>query len=181
MAVRTVEECVPQTRAGGAGGVVDALYREYRTPLLAFCLNLTGGDRHWAEDVVQETMVRAWRNAAGLDPDAPSLMPWLATVARRIVIDERRARGTRPQEVSPEPLEFLTARDQVELLLRRMTVNEAVRALSHPQREAIVETVYHERSINEAAASLNVPPGTVKSRVHYAVRALRTALADAAA
>ncbi|MGW0659754.1 sigma-70 family RNA polymerase sigma factor [Streptodolium elevatio] len=152
------------------------LYRDYRAPLLSFCVNLTGGDRHWAEDVVQETMLRAWRNAERLDPGAPSLMPWLATVARRIVIDEQRARRARPQEVSPEPLEFMPADDDVDHLLSGLAVAQVLARLSAPQRYAVVETVLRDRSVGEVAASLGVPVGTVKSRVHYAVRALRVAL-----
>src|SRR5437868_476484 len=57
--------------------VAAELYREYHRPLLAFVLRLTGGDRPWAEDVVQETMIRAWRNADRLDDRTSSLMPWL--------------------------------------------------------------------------------------------------------
>ena len=91
-------------RAGVTGGeddaIITALYQAYRAPLLAFVLRLTGGDRQHAEDVVQETMVRAWREAGRLDLSGPSLMPWLTAVARRIVIDEHRrkqsaARGNR--------------------------------------------------------------------------------------
>ena len=78
---------------------VAGLYREYHRPLLSLVLRQTGGDRQWAEDVVQETMIRAWRSMDQLDPEAPSLLPWLATVARRIVIDDRRRKGARPAEL----------------------------------------------------------------------------------
>lgn len=165
-------------RRRDAAAIVESLYREYRAPLLAFCLNLTGGDRHWAEDVMQETMVRAWRRADDLDPAATSMMPWLATVARRIVIDDVRARGVRPQEVGQEPLEFVPGRDHIESLLRRMVVTEAVRELPESQREVVVETMLLDRSVGEAAEQLDIPVGTVKSRVHYAVRALRVSLAE---
>jgi RNA polymerase sigma-70 factor (ECF subfamily) len=58
---------------------ITELYREYHRPLLSLVLRQTGGDRQWAEDVVQETMIRAWRSIDQLDPDADSLLPWLAT------------------------------------------------------------------------------------------------------
>jgi RNA polymerase sigma-70 factor (ECF subfamily) len=93
----------------GAGGrlhgadaddaLVTELYRQYRGPLLLFVLRLTAGDRQQAEDIVQETMVRAWREARRLDRSERSLMPWLATVARRIVIDEQRRKRVRPPEI----------------------------------------------------------------------------------
>src|SRR6201984_2755009 len=84
---------------GGAGTddlMVTELYRRYRGPLLLFVLRLTAGDRQQAEDIVQETMVRAWRAPRRLALSEPSLMPWLATVARRIVIDEHRRKRARP-------------------------------------------------------------------------------------
>src|SRR5262245_22235965 len=53
--------------------IVAELYREYHRPLLAFVMKLVGNDRQWAEDVVQETMIRAWRSADQLDADSSSL------------------------------------------------------------------------------------------------------------
>ncbi len=156
----------------------EALYRRYAVPLMVFCLKQTGGDRQWAEDVVQETFVRAWRNADRLDDDAESLMPWLATVARRIVIDDRRAKSARPQEVNPEPLEHVPGDDQWEPLLRGMVVADALQSLSHAHREVLVETVLRDRTVNEAAQVLGIPVGTVKSRVYYAIRALKLALEE---
>src|SRR5262245_24600050 len=104
--------------------VVSALYREYHRPLLAFVIRLTAGDRQWAEDVVQEVMIRAWRSAERLDPDSVSLMPWLATVARRIVIDDRRRRDARPQESGDGPLESVPVPDEMEGLLHQVVVSE---------------------------------------------------------
>ncbi|MGW0663939.1 sigma-70 family RNA polymerase sigma factor [Streptodolium elevatio] len=160
--------------------LAETLYRRYSVPLLSFCLKHTGGDRQWAEDVVQETLVRAWRNADRIDPndEVRSLMPWLATVARRIVIDDRRAKSARPREVNPEPLEHVPADDQVEPLLRSMVVADALQSLSQAHREVLVETVLRDRSVNQAAEALGIPVGTVKSRVYYAVRALKLALEE---
>src|SRR5579863_2748253 len=82
-AVRRVRWGRARSRADD-DAMVTELYRQYRTPLLAFVLRLTAGDRQLAEDVVQEAMIRAWRQADRLDLTEPSLMPWLVTVARRI-------------------------------------------------------------------------------------------------
>nr|WP_308206143.1 sigma-70 family RNA polymerase sigma factor [Actinoallomurus spadix] len=154
------------------------LYEEYREPLLGFVIRLTGGDRQWAEDIVQETMIRAWRSLDQLDTEADSLMPWLATVARRIVIDERRRRGARPQEAGEGPLERLQTPDGMEDLLRGVVVSEALKALSPAHREVLTETVLRDRTVNEAAEALGIPVGTVKSRVYYALRALRVVLEE---
>ncbi|MFC5829152.1 sigma-70 family RNA polymerase sigma factor [Nonomuraea insulae] len=158
--------------------VVSALYREYHRPLLAFVIRLTAGDRQWAEDVVQETMIRAWRSAETLDRDSVSLMPWLATVARRIVIDDRRRRDARPQESGDGALESMPVPDEMEGMLRQVVVSEALKALSPAHREILNETILRDRSVNDAAEALGIPVGTVKSRVYYAVRALRIALEE---
>jgi RNA polymerase sigma factor (sigma-70 family) len=158
--------------------LVAELYRQYHRPLLTFTLRLTGGDRQWAEDVVQETMIRAWRSADRLDVDGSSLMPWLATVARRIVIDNRRSRDVRPPEVGDGPLENVPMADEMEGLLRKVVVTEALGALSPAHREILTETVLRDRTVNQAAEVLGIPVGTVKSRVYYALRALRVALEE---
>lgn len=87
-----------------------ALYREHAGPLLAYVLRLVAGDRQRAEDVVQETLIRAWKNAGQLNRATGSVRPWLVTVARRIVIDGHRSRQARPQEVDPSPLEVIPRR-----------------------------------------------------------------------
>lgn len=155
-----------------------ALYREHAGALFAYVLRLVAGDRFLAEDVVQETLLRAWKSASTLDPGARSLRPWLVTVARRIVIDGHRSRQSRPQEISPAALEQLPAQDEMERSLRLMTISDALQDLSAAHREALVETYFRGRTVNEAAAELGLPAGTVRSRVFYALRALRNALEE---
>ncbi|MCG5214017.1 sigma-70 family RNA polymerase sigma factor [Streptosporangium sp. KLBMP 9127] len=154
------------------------LYREYHRPLLSFVMRLTSGDRQWAEDVVQETMLRAWRTAGRLDSEASSLMPWLATVARRIVIDDRRRKDARPLETGEEPLESVPMPDETDHLLRQVVVADALSSLSPAHRQILNETILRDRSVNEAAAALGIPVGTVKSRVYYAIRAARLAMEE---
>ncbi|MEU9886292.1 sigma-70 family RNA polymerase sigma factor [Sphaerisporangium sp. NPDC051011] len=158
--------------------IVSELYRIYHRPLLAFTVRLTGGDLQWAEDVVQETMIRAWRSAAELESGASSLMPWLATVARRIVIDDTRRRDARPREAGDLPLDHAPEPDRTDDLLRQVVVSEALKSLSRAHREILDETILRDRSANEAAAVLGIPLGTAKSRVYYALRALRAALEE---
>jgi RNA polymerase sigma-70 factor (ECF subfamily) len=100
-----------RSRTAGDDALVTELYRQYRVPLMAYVLRLTAGDRQQAEDVVQETMLRAWRQAGQLDLTEPSLMPWLATVARRIVIDDKRRKSARPAETGDGMLENAPAAD----------------------------------------------------------------------
>lgn len=158
--------------------LVRLLYREFGGPLFGHVLYLTGNDRQWAEDVVQESLVRAWRNADRLERERTNLRAWLYTVARRIVIDGRRRHSSRPHEVDITPLESMPVPDNSERFISAMVVGEALQCLSKKHREALAETYLRDHTIEEAAEVLGVPPGTVKSRVYYALRALRNALTD---
>jgi len=155
-----------------------ALFDAHASVLLAYAMRLTGGDRARAEDVVQETLVRAWRNLDRLDDNVAPVRPWLFTVAQRVAIDAHRARKARPPEVGDEMLAVVPALDELEPMLDRVVVTEALDSLSREHRAVIVETYYRGRSVAEAAAVLGIPPGTVKSRCYYALRALKLALAE---
>lgn len=155
-----------------------ALYAEHAGPLLAFVSRLVAGDRQRAEDVVQETLLRAWRNADRLRGSPSSVRPWLVTVARRIVIDGHRSRQARPQEVDAGPLNVVPAADEIDRALRLMTISDALGDLSEAHREALIETYFKGRTVNEAAEALGVPPGTVRSRVFYALRSMKVSLEE---
>jgi RNA polymerase sigma-70 factor, ECF subfamily len=155
-----------------------ALYDAHAPALLAYALRLCGGDRARAEDVVQETLVRAWRHLEELDPEASPVRPWLFTVAHHLAIDAHRARRARPTEVNDAELALVPALDDLAGALDRIVVTDALGALSPEHRAVIVETYYRGRTVSEAAAVLGIPPGTVKSRCYYALRALKLALAE---
>ena len=153
------------------------LYDQHANPLLMFVLRLTGGDRQRAEDIVQETLMRAWRNAHKLGAQGQtSIRPWLVTVARRIAIDNHRSENARPTEMYDQELDSFAVADETDHVLRSMTVTEALRGLSYAHREILLETFFRGRTVPEAANVLGLPLGTAKSRVYYALRALRLAL-----
>jgi RNA polymerase sigma-70 factor (ECF subfamily) len=158
-----------------AQGLLRYAYAEHAAPLFRFVLGKTGGDRQLAEDVVQETMLRTWRNAGQID-SARALRPWLYTVARHIVIDLHRGRTARPTEVGDEALEHAAGPDEIDRALTAQTVRALLATLPERHREALVEVYLRGRRIDEAAEILGVPPGTVKSRVYYALRMLRDKL-----
>ncbi|MFD2092709.1 sigma-70 family RNA polymerase sigma factor [Blastococcus deserti] len=155
-----------------------ALFDGHAAVLLAYALRLTGGDRARAEDIVQETLVRAWQHLDRLDENAGPVRPWLFTVAQRLAIDAHRARRARPPEAGDAALATVPALDELDATLDRIVVTDALDALSREHRAVIVETYYRGRSVAEAAQVLGVPPGTVKSRCYYALRALKLALAE---
>lgn len=160
-----------------------ALQREHGRPLFALLLRLCDGDRQRAEDLVQETLVRAWQHPEALRADDfDSVRPWLLTVGRRLAIDARRARQARPAEVGDAVLENARViADHAERAAAALDVREAVKTLTPEHREVLVLVYFHGASVAEAAAALGIPPGTVKSRAYYALRALRRVLPGYAA
>ncbi len=152
------------------------LYELHGGPLLGFVLRLVNGDRPWAEDVVQETLLRAWRHPDVLTEQRGSVRAWLFTVARNLVVDGVRARSARPQQVSDAALGELAADESVEDEVERAAlgweVSDALADLPAHHRDVLVQTYYLGRSVHEAAAALKVPEGTVKSRSYYALRQL---------
>lgn len=158
--------------------LVAALHRQYRGMLLNYALHLTNHDRQWSEDVVRQTLLRAWRHAAKLNGDSGLLRTWLFTVARRVVIDGWRSHPGRGRAIAPTVTHDLTARDEIDRIESSMVVVSALRRLAAEQREAIVETYLRGRTVNEAARMLGVPPGIVKSRIYNAMRTLSQALRE---
>jgi len=159
-----------------------AIYLEHAEPIYRFLLRLTLGDAHLAQDLLQETMLRAWRQQDVLGIDSNSQRRWLFIVARRVAIDAARARMVRPKEIGTIDLATLPADDDpVERLIAGHDVGKALRALSEDHRRVLVLVYFHGRSTREAADALNIPEGTVKSRTHHALRALRRALENGTA
>jgi RNA polymerase sigma-70 factor (ECF subfamily) len=174
---RDVEEGVGTGRTDAE--VLREVYLAHAPALLAYARSLTGGDRSRAEDIVQETFIRACRHPEALDPGRGSPRPWLFTVARHVAVDSHRARAARPVEVGDGPLALVAVPDDdIDRALDTWLVAEALASLSEKHREVLLLTFYRQRSVAETAAVLGVPEGTVKSRAYYALRALKVALAE---
>jgi RNA polymerase sigma-70 factor (ECF subfamily) len=156
--------------------LLKALHDAHGPALFRYVVRLTG-DYGFAEDVVQEALLRAWKRPALLQGDDESARAWLFTVARNLVIDDRRsARFAR--EVSTEHLPEERAGDETDAVLDRWLLTDALTALSPDHRTVLVSAYYLGRPISEIARREQVPEGTVKSRLHYALRAMRLALQE---
>lgn len=153
------------------------LHAQCGPALWRFALRLTSGDRARAEDVVQETLLRAWRSPRILDAGADERQAWLFTVARHLVIDEWRSSRAR-LEVPTGDLPERSTSDETDGALETWLLAEAMKRLSPEHRRVLVECYFYGRTVADAAERIGVPPGTVKSRTHYALRALRLVLQE---
>jgi len=154
-----------------------ALHAEHSRPLFHFLLGLTNGERYTAEDLLQETMLRAWRHLESIPTEHEGARRWLFTVARRITIDAVRMRRARPVETTMLDVTWMpTTEDGPESVIAAEALRRAVHDLSDAHRAILSELYVEGRSTQETAVRLGVPIGTVKSRAHYAIRTLRDAL-----
>jgi RNA polymerase sigma-70 factor (ECF subfamily) len=156
---------------------IRALHDEHGRHLWGYALRFTGGDHGRAEDAVQETLLRAWRYSDALDPARGCPRAWLFTIMRNVLIDDWRSRRGRPEVVIDEVPELPT-QDDADRAVQSWLIGDALRQLSPAHRDVIVERFYHDRTVREAADRLGVAAGTVKSRTHYALQALKLALED---
>lgn len=152
-------------------------YRTHGPVVLNYLSRMLLGNRALAEDILQETLVRAWNHPEARTADGQWSRGWLLTVARRIAIDHIRSAQGRTTEVLDERIaDQEVAEDDVDRLLNARTVREAVASLPERLRGALIEIYFRESSVAEAARNLSVPEGTVKSRTFYALRALHEEL-----
>jgi RNA polymerase sigma-70 factor, ECF subfamily len=168
----TEEAATAATRSDALRALADV----HAAAIWRYVVHLTG-DRAGADDVVQETLLRAWRSKAILEQEPEGTRSWLFTVARHLVIDEARSARKR-HELTTDEVPERTERDRTDALFESIVVEEALAGLGYEHRSVIVHAYYGGRSIAETARELGIPEGTVKSRLHYGLRALRLALQE---
>jgi RNA polymerase sigma-70 factor (ECF subfamily) len=165
------------TVAEEQSALLRAIHDAHSQDLLRYVLRLTRGDMPFAEDVVQESLLRLWRKPEILEQSSESARAWLFTVARNLVIDDRRsARFAR--ELQSDNVPERPSLDAIGPAVDKWVVAEALKALSPEHRTVVVRAYYLGQTVADIAAHERIPPGTVKSRLHYALRALRTALQE---
>ena len=156
--------------------VLQALHDRHAAELWRFALRLTR-DAQVAEDVVQESLLRAWRDPQLATRTEPQHRAWLFTVVRNLVVDRWRSAASRHELAGVEPPEVVEPDHAVEVL-DRWLITDGLAQVSNDHRRVITAAYYEGRSVAEIAADLQVPEGTVKSRLHYGLRSMRLALQE---
>ncbi|WP_194905492.1 sigma-70 family RNA polymerase sigma factor [Catenulispora rubra] len=175
----TIEGCQPlcRDRENSAETFIRAVYDKHGPYLLRYASGLAYGDRHQAEDLVQETVLRAWRSAATLDPLADGIRTWLIKVLRNLAIDRHRARRSRPPETTDQEVPDIPVHEPTDAVDVKTIVHDAMKDLSLIHREILIYVKFLDYSVGQTAQLLGIPPGTVKSRTYLALKALQEALA----
>jgi RNA polymerase sigma-70 factor, ECF subfamily len=156
--------------------MLTALYADHGSALRRFVARLSG-DHSRVEDIIQETMLRAWRHPQWVTGCTGAPRAWLYTVARHLAIDQHRARQARPAE--PAGLTVLAGRaapDEIDAAIAQWDLDAALASLRPRDRDLLTARYLRDRSIDQIAADLNIPAGTVKSRLSAARDALRRKL-----
>ncbi|MFI6876119.1 sigma-70 family RNA polymerase sigma factor [Streptomyces sp. NPDC050400] len=162
---------VPRSEAAGSE-LLRTIVGEHRAGLVSYAEKMLG-DRGLAEDIAQETVIRAWRNIDRLLGMEGSVRGWLFTVARHLVIDRVRKAHVRREVVGEAHHERASGPDGTALVHDTLVVRPLLLRLSPEHRAVLVHIYLCDRSIQETAGILGVPTGTVKSRHHNALRKLR--------
>jgi RNA polymerase sigma-70 factor, ECF subfamily len=162
---------------GDPDAVISELYSLYAKALRRYVTQFFP-DPASAEDIVQETFIRAWRHLPRLSADDRPVRPWLYRVARNLMIDANRAARARPMTVPGQSAGEIGTDSGMEEILDRQLVSAALRHLSPAHQTVLVETFYRGGTMAAVARELGIPHGTARSRLHYALEALRRQLLE---
>lgn len=154
---------------------------DYFAPRVKAFMQRHGTDPGMAEEIVQETMVNVWRKAGQFDPTKASAATWIFTIARNLRIDLLR-KANRPVPDAndpafvpdPEPL----GHDVISLKREASQLNRAVAELPPEQLAVLRLAFFEEKPHAEVAAELDIPLGTVKSRIRLAFKRIRSELGE---
>jgi RNA polymerase sigma factor (sigma-70 family) len=138
--------------------------------------------RDLAEDVASETFLVAFSRLAGYDPARPDAAPWLYGIASNLIARHGRAESRRYRAMSkvpPErPVAEIDVAGRLDAATARGRLAAALARLAGPDRDVLLLVAWAGLSQPEVAAALDVPAGTVRSRLHRARREMRTALGE---
>jgi RNA polymerase sigma-70 factor, ECF subfamily len=173
---REEADLVAQIAAGDIGEPVAELYRRYGGRLYRSGIQLLG-DAGLAEELVQDCFVRLWRTAGRFDLSRGTVAAYLFVMARSISADLRKRPSSRPlspvddAQLPPQP-------DAADRIVETLMVQDAMESLSPAHREVLMLVNKEGLTQTQIAKRLDLPVGTVKTRLFHGLRALRSALAE---
>jgi RNA polymerase sigma-70 factor, ECF subfamily len=162
---------------GDPDAAIRQLYSHYARALHGYVEQFCP-DQASADDIVQETFIRAWRHLPQLRADDRPVRPWLYRVARNLLIDANRAARARPMSTPEQPAGEIGTDSGLDEVLDRQLVSAALQHLSPAHQSVLVETFYRGGTMATVARELGIPHGTARSRLHYALDALRQHLEE---
>jgi RNA polymerase sigma-70 factor, ECF subfamily len=162
---------------GDPDAAIRQLYSRHARALHAYVARFCP-DQASADDIVQETFIRVWQHLPQLSADDRPIRPWLYRVARNLLIDANRAARARPVTVQEQSAGEIGIDSGLEEVLDRQLVSAALAHLSPAHQSVLVETFYRGGTMATVARELGIPHGTARSRLHYALDALRQHLEE---
>ncbi|TMB72558.1 MAG: sigma-70 family RNA polymerase sigma factor [Chloroflexi bacterium] len=163
----------------GESTAIESLYDRYGRLAFGLAFRILN-ERGAAEDVVQDAFVSVWRNAAGFDARRGSLRNWLLSIVRNRAIDRLRGSARVRSEIdladAGQRAEVPDVWEAVALDLERKQIQEGFRELPDPQRQTLELAYFGGYTHVEIASRMQVPLGTVKSRMRIGLEKMRTFL-----
>lgn len=167
--------------AAGDSAAMEELYERYNRPVFSFAYRMLG-DRDHAEDVMQEVFLRAWRRSGRFSDTRGTLISWLLSITHNMAIDELRKKQRRPQKADAREPDVMmgslrdTAEPVEETAIRSDTgraVRKALTEIPENQRQVLELGYFQGMTQREIAESLNIPLGTIKTRMRLAMKKLQ--------
>ena len=164
----------------GDSRAFDALFHQYKDMVFRTAL-LMAGDAYQAEDVLQEAFVKVYKSKDKFEGDESSFRRWLYRITINICIDGRRRKPTllfSLEEVGEDGFEPVETGSTCAKFEDRDAIWQAMRPLDGKHRLVVILKYFHELPYEEIAQILDIPVGTVKSRLNTAIRTLRRVLVN---
>lgn len=183
-------EMKPNPSTMDAGGLIEAIAQskdqraftvlfEHFAPRVKTFMVRSGANSTQAEELAQETLLMVWRKASLFDPARAGPNAWIFTIARNLRIDRIRRAGRETNAIAnmDEPGEDIDQPDEVCISTERDgRIRSAIALLSEDQRRVVQLSFVEDKAHPEIARELNIPLGTVKSRIRLAMKRLREVL-----
>lgn len=168
--------------AAGDSSAMETLYERYSRPVYSFAYRMMS-DKDLAEDLTQEVFLRAWRRSSRFSDSRGTLISWLLSITHNMAIDEIRKRQRRPQKAESQEPELLmgTLRDtdepvetQAVATMNGHLIRESLAEIPDNQRIVLEMGYFQGLTQREISDQLNVPLGTIKTRMRLALRKLQS-------